>query len=146
MTPARRLRPSWRAMGLWKWPAIGLVFFYLAIVPFYVQRAGSGVARLGSWVADGTLGGCAVRIGTTTLDGALLVRLRVDPGCAPHLAQMTVTAAGPDGRSAEKPVRGNPNTRAARLTIPPASVETLILAARTAEGAPVQQRWTPTTP
>lgn len=146
MTQARRYRPAWRGMGLWKWPAIGLVLFCLFIVPFYVQRAGSGFSTFGTWTGKGRLGDCPVKVGTTPHKGGLFVRLRVDPACAAHLAGMTVAAKGAEAGPVEKPVSGNPNTRSARLNIAPSSVTALVVAARTQSGAPVQYDWIVQTP
>jgi len=116
-------------MGFWKWPALLLVLFCLAIVYPYAKRS-AGQNGLDETAHEARLHGCLLRYDVQLAADVLTVRARIAPGCATRLARPDVSLRGRDGGVlAQSELRGNPNSLFARLARPDeTALDTLRLA------------------
>ena len=114
----RRARPAWRGMGLWKWPAIGLILFCLVIITPYARRAG-GIGGMKGAVQSSHLGACRLQYTMRPVKESVIVAARLAPDCAVGFAAPNVSIVDASGAVVEtQPLRGNPNALKARLRAP----------------------------
>ncbi|MEM9617783.1 MAG: hypothetical protein AAF936_07445 [Pseudomonadota bacterium] len=114
----KTLRPAWRGMEFWKWPAILLLLFCIGIIYPYAQGAG-GSNGMSAKLHSAELHECPVNYELRHGEGAATVLGRVAPRCAVGLSPPTLAIIDAHGEPiAETVMRGDPNGLRARIEIP----------------------------
>lgn len=115
---AIKLRPAWRGMGVWKWPAILLLLFCIGITYPYIQRGG-GSNGMSAAPVSAALHGCPLDYEVRARDGAVTVLARIAARCATRLSPPGIALMDETGaRLSEAAMRGDPNSLRARLQLP----------------------------
>lgn len=112
----RTNQPAIDGMGLWKWPALGLLLFSFGMLVPYSRNAGRVEADTKDQVIAGQALGCDVRLHFRLARRSASARGMVDRRCAARIAGMTLRLIDAHGEVfAERPLRGNPNALSARI-------------------------------
>ncbi len=112
----RTNRPAIDGMGLWKWPALGLLLFSIGMLVPYSRNGGRVEADSQEQGFVGEALGCDVRLHIRLAGRSANARGAMDRRCAAQVAGMTLRLIDARGEIfAERPLRGNPNALSARI-------------------------------